>query len=238
MNTGAHDFSSSPANRWILEHADLPNDMMIDLILKQFSLWRRRVENAKTQEDADSVRAEANLSVIYLMTERGYSIRDTVADMSYWKFNDIISDETLAEAYGVSVDWLSNVVPLGFQVAKCETCGKDYIANAHNRNEYAALCEGIRLGAYGLCPNCFGDGKSSILRKMPYAEYLKTPHWQALRDQTLARYGHRCAICNTDKNPLQIHHRTYVRKGMELPEDVIALCNQCHKLFHENGKLS
>lgn len=76
-----------------------------------------------------------------------------------------------------------------------------------------------------------------ILREMPYPEYLQTDHWQAKRAEALERAGNRCQVCNSASS-LQIHHRTYERRGAELPEDLIALCSTCHATFHKNGRLA
>ena len=50
--------------------------------------------------------------------------------------------------------------------------------------------------------------------------------------------GVRCQVCNTDKSILDTHHRTYERLGRELDGDLIVLCRDCHRIFHENGKLA
>jgi hypothetical protein len=73
---------------------------------------------------------------------------------------------------------------------------------------------------------------SAELRKLPYAEYLKTPHWQRLRERALVSAGYRCQVCNSGQGPLNVHHRTYERRGRELPSDLIVLCEKCHSLFH------
>lgn len=75
------------------------------------------------------------------------------------------------------------------------------------------------------------------LRIMPYQEYLQTPEWKTRREQALLRAGHRCQVCNSNNTTLNTHHRTYIRRGNELPEDLIVLCQSCHQLFHDNGKL-
>ena len=76
------------------------------------------------------------------------------------------------------------------------------------------------------------------LWSMPYDDYLKTPHWKAARQQALERAHHRCQVCNSDEQPLQVHHRTYERRGQELPQDLIVLCSICHDLFHKHGRLA
>lgn len=73
------------------------------------------------------------------------------------------------------------------------------------------------------------------LAQMPYGQYLRTPHWQAVRKAALAYYERKCAICNTPAGTLEVHHRTYTRRGAERPADVVVLCSDCHK--HHHGKL-
>lgn len=70
------------------------------------------------------------------------------------------------------------------------------------------------------------------LRSMPYDEYLKTPEWIAKRDEVLDRDDHRCRVCNSEEN-LNVHHRTYVRRGNEDLNDLTTLCQPCHEYFHE-----
>jgi 5-methylcytosine-specific restriction endonuclease McrA len=74
------------------------------------------------------------------------------------------------------------------------------------------------------------------LRYMPYRDYLKTDHWQSVRKQALRRADYKCQLCNASK-PLQVHHRTYERRGEEWPEDLIALCGGCHGEFHMKLKV-
>lgn len=73
------------------------------------------------------------------------------------------------------------------------------------------------------------------LRDLPYPEYLKTDHWKRMRAICLARFGNRCAICHA-LGMIHVHHRTYMRRGCELPEDLTALCKKCHDLYELNKK--
>jgi 5-methylcytosine-specific restriction endonuclease McrA len=70
------------------------------------------------------------------------------------------------------------------------------------------------------------------LRTMPYRLYLQTPEWAERAERARARAGYCCWLCNASV-PLQVHHRTYERRGAELDSDLIALCPTCHGLFHE-----
>lgn len=70
------------------------------------------------------------------------------------------------------------------------------------------------------------------LRSMPYDEYLKTQEWAAIREQALERDGRRCRACNSDTK-LNVHHRTYERRGCEFLNDLTTLCQRCHEHFHK-----
>jgi len=74
------------------------------------------------------------------------------------------------------------------------------------------------------------------LRNMPYSQYVKTAYWHDLRRRVLARAGFRCQVCNGKSN-LEAHHRTYERLGCEHLGDLVCLCGECHRLFHEGGRM-
>lgn len=75
------------------------------------------------------------------------------------------------------------------------------------------------------------------LRTMPYAAYLRTHHWERTRHDAIERAGGRCQLCNKDKR-LQVHHRTYERRGCEEPGDLTVLCSHCHAKFHDKLKVA
>ncbi len=70
-----------------------------------------------------------------------------------------------------------------------------------------------------------------ILKTMPYAEYLRTVHWDEIRRGALRRARYRCQLCNK-QGVLHVHHRTYDRRGEERWNDVIVLCANCHGEHH------
>lgn len=76
--------------------------------------------------------------------------------------------------------------------------------------------------------------RAEQLRLMPYAEYLQTPEWQEMRRFALEAAGHRCQVCNSAKS-LQVHHRTYERRGHEDLQDLTVLCKSCHELYHKKS---
>lgn len=75
------------------------------------------------------------------------------------------------------------------------------------------------------------------LGRMPYQDYLQTAEWQQRRRDALKRAKYSCQTCSA-KDELHVHHRTYIRRGMEHPSDLIVLCAGCHSLFHQNARLA
>jgi hypothetical protein len=75
----------------------------------------------------------------------------------------------------------------------------------------------------------FTSNKSLI--SINYAEYLKSKEWRDIRNRLLKERGFNCERCNSKKN-LQIHHLTYERLGFEEDNDLVILCEKCHKEVH------
>jgi hypothetical protein len=73
----------------------------------------------------------------------------------------------------------------------------------------------------------------AALRRLPYAEYLQTAHWQRVRTLALEQAGHSCDLCARGAR-LEVHHRTYERIGFERQSDLIVLCHDCHSDFHRS----
>lgn len=76
---------------------------------------------------------------------------------------------------------------------------------------------------------------SIVNRDIDYKKYLLSPQWKEKRAVALNRAGNRCQLCNS-KNKLEVHHRTYERIGVEIPEDLTVLCHECHSYFSAKGK--
>jgi 5-methylcytosine-specific restriction endonuclease McrA len=72
---------------------------------------------------------------------------------------------------------------------------------------------------------------------MPYQNYLSSRHWRRVREAALIRAAHSCQLCNTQQATLDVHHRTYERRGCELPKDLIVLCRACHTKFHRDASI-
>jgi len=81
-----------------------------------------------------------------------------------------------------------------------------------------------------------------LANSLPYKDYLKTRHWKITRNKQVSDDLDKCRLCganeyNTDDLELHVHHNTYDRKGYELSEDLLTLCADCHKMFHDNVKV-
>lgn len=72
------------------------------------------------------------------------------------------------------------------------------------------------------------------LREMPYHAFLASPEWAEARTSALRRAGGRCQGCNSTAR-LQVHHRTYERRGQEEADDLTVLCHTCHRALHFHG---
>ena len=69
--------------------------------------------------------------------------------------------------------------------------------------------------------------------EMRYILYLQTAEWKTLRRLKMESASHRCQVCNTDAGPLEVHHRTYERRGRERLDDLTVLCRRCHQSHHD-----
>lgn len=60
-------------------------------------------------------------------------------------------------------------------------------------------------------------------------DYYSSPFWA--RSRKRLRKG-ACQQCSY-RRKLQVHHLTYERLGVEKLEDVVTLCDRCHKAAHD-----
>jgi len=72
----------------------------------------------------------------------------------------------------------------------------------------------------------------NTLKYIKYEDYLNTEHWLHFRREALKFYNNECAICGK-KYTLEVHHKTYDNRGRETFNDIIVLCDSCHKKVHE-----
>lgn len=70
------------------------------------------------------------------------------------------------------------------------------------------------------------------LREMDYKEYLETDHWLHFRQEAYKWASYKCQLCDKSQTTLNVHHKNYENKGRETFNDIIVLCHNCHKKYH------
>jgi 5-methylcytosine-specific restriction endonuclease McrA len=161
----------------------------------------------------------------------------------YWH-EDSVAPSSIGDVLGVRAGiCLTNMIGGDKSPYACERCGKTIIASSRTN-----MKDQEKHGRH-LCYSCYEkeikenheyyldferarEDRIKELRSMPYKEYLKTAEWDTKRKAALKRAGYRCQVCNADGKQLNVHHRTYERRGIERSSDLIVLCADCHKLYH------
>lgn len=76
----------------------------------------------------------------------------------------------------------------------------------------------------------------NYLRSMDYRkEYLKSEHWKHFRKEALKFYNYECTLCKKkggNGRGLNVHHNNYKNIGRETFNDIVVICNECHKRHH------
>ena len=137
-------------------------------------------------------------------------------------------------------------------------CGEELHAKDRNRlllmsGSLKALCEDATIDKSVLtnllCRSCVADRAQaeeeqrrldqarleallSDYRKGSYAERRRSKEWAVLRGHVFRRDGYRCKLCGRSDLPLHLHHNTYDNYAAERLEDLITLCEVCHKRHH------
>lgn len=74
--------------------------------------------------------------------------------------------------------------------------------------------------------------KIRVTNKAEYQAYLNSPKWQATRKRLYKLYDYKCDKCGSPKN-LCVHHITYENLGEEKDDDLVVLCQRCHRQLHD-----
>lgn len=170
-------------------------------------------------------------------TSRPLADRYNIAHREYFT-NRLLTLAEITDALGISLAAFPLVVGIANAKCVCPDCGAEHEIDVYTRHELDLLpASSSDPHAYEcLCIACELDEPAPVtaatLRTMPYKDYLNTAHWQQTRTRALERAGHSCQLCNS-QNSLQVHHRTYERRGCERDDDLTVLCARCHSKFHE-----
>lgn len=76
----------------------------------------------------------------------------------------------------------------------------------------------------------FGKHYGGVFIMLSYTQYLSSKKWKQKRNEVI-NLQKSCQSCGSKEN-LQVHHKTYRNIGNELPEDLLLLCNSCHRKEH------
>ena len=170
----------------------------------------------------------------------------------YWFYRDLFATTELASVIGVEKrDFQAACKENSMLVIeeRCERCQAVLRRKAKSRTDYQQSQDWVKRYGQPLCEKCkkkdaeehdrqsrerqaSWQAELQSLREMPYSEYLKTNHWRALRIEKLKRAKFRCELCS-DNFRLQVHHKTYERRGCEWLSDLTVLCEDCHAKFHD-----
>lgn len=70
-----------------------------------------------------------------------------------------------------------------------------------------------------------------------YQDYMRSYYWIELSSQFREKYGNKCVECGIKqediKSKLNVHHKHYYTLGEEKEEDLMLLCDDCHKKVHK-----
>lgn len=213
-------------------------------------------------------RLEAARAILRLLDEAKRSIGETVTEMVqsrpldddvvatlYWEYEDLIPTSMLGQYHELR-DILISRCPWTYP---CPSCGIDMpvtsrtklreLQSAMNNPSrswllYSFHCDPCTIARNASRQEEYREQAERYqrrlreLRTMPYREYLQTPEWQERRKARLKAARYRCQVCNTKDQRLNVHHRTYERRGEEYARDLIVLCEPCHHTFHRNGSLA
>jgi len=184
-------------------------------------------------------------SVILVASRLGKAPEDiALGCLLYYNYESGVSVHDVAVFLGIDeYDLFLHLPGVKLDAFSCHDCGKAVVATS--RSQIRQYVSNTRKGRpSGVCPECDAtrDEKRRLereeatkrlenLRRLPYAEYLKSDHWQEVRRQKLRSAGYHCQLCN-QPGVLDVHHRTYERLGCERSSDLIVLCRDCHTTFH------
>jgi 5-methylcytosine-specific restriction endonuclease McrA len=171
----------------------------------------------------------------------------------YWHCDPLVKTKDLCRILGCRPPELTALVRSFAPVLNCTRCEVP-VRPVTSRAERSRIEIERRKGKTGgvLCPECDRENRQwsarwlerlqadqlareaeiARLRSLPYAEYLVSDHWLAVRTIALREAYKRCQLCYSRKQ-LNVHHRTYERLGGEAQDDLIVLCRACHAKFHD-----
>lgn len=213
-----------------------------------------QVYQALTDIEQAEERLQKALNELPALIGDNTDLRRHVLFHLYW-FEEGIKPSWLARVFGITnKQQVSREAGFATATGPCRDCKQSFefkVTSRANINDPYRRCEACQakwerehaqgndqwLAEYNAQIEA-QKARIAVLRTMPYREYLQTPEWQDRRMRAMKRAGFRCQVCNAYGVRLNVHHRTYERRGHEDDRDLITLCEDCHAIFHENGSLA
>lgn len=180
-----------------------------------------------------------------------------MAKYLYWLDIGIPTEEISFNLLGIDRFKFNKLINDSISDIKCKICGEPILFTSKQKyKEFMVDCR-KEYKFCSICPDCKEkerevwrenvnraekesqlryQEKIKYLKSLPYIEYLQTDHWKELRKKQLYKSNYKCQVCNKS-GELNVHHRTYERRGEEAYSDLITLCEDCHNLFHNQGKI-
>jgi hypothetical protein len=131
-------------------------------------------------------------------------------------------------------------------VEYCASCGKpskdlggeivkNYLHTVGSGEQSRRICDSCARGRT-FCDKC-GMANNTLYSTWSNGRLCKgcfesTPrNFKDTREAAKRYHGSWCAICGSARN-LEVHHKTYARKGCERFTDLVVLCRSCHVKQH------
>jgi len=161
---------------------------------------------------------------------------DGEPDKRVFEVVDMISEDDLHYALcfeyakGQVDIWWAGDTPKAWRIESvCIPSGDEWVLENHNTWEEVRIQHRIELKEQLIKERA----AAPIYTKESYAERLQSFHWRELRREAFRLKGHKCYICGTTEKKLQIHHTSYVNIDTFMEaQDLIPLCEKCHKKVH------
>lgn len=142
-----------------------------------------------------------------------------------------------ADEYADVLDVTAEILRWSIELGDLEWVTRDHRLHLRICNLERALADSVQLDGRIRRPDEARVTRLAALRQMPYSEYLRSDEWRERRKRHLEYAGNRCQLCNSDRQPLHVHHRTYERRGFERSADLVVLCADCHEAFHKSRRI-
>lgn len=119
-----------------------------------------------------------------------------------------------------------------------DKCGYEY--NLKNRRKRKNSADNLKEIVTNKVKKILEQAKNTepnIALGITISEFVLTSFTEKVQEEILERDGHRCYVCESDCEKLEIHHILKRRLGgSNNPENLITLCVKCHRAIETNSE--